>query len=51
MYENSTLLLSGYFQQRAKNAQDWNEEAIEERGRGLFEQAVKIWPYSGRESA
>ena len=42
--EESVLRLNQYF----SNIGVWNEEAIEKRGRELFEIAKKVWPHPGR---
>ena len=42
----SVLTINQYFQSLVD--QPWNEEAIEKRGRELFEIAKKIWPHPGR---
>ena len=45
--EYSLLALNGYFRQRVEKGKGWDEDAIEERGRRLFKQAVQIWPHPG----
>lgn len=45
--EYSLLALNGYFRQRVEKGKGWEEDAIEERGRRLFKQAVQIWPHPG----
>lgn len=47
--EYSLLALNGYFRQRVEKGKGWDEDAIEERGRRLFKQAVQIWPHPGGE--
>ncbi len=45
--EYSLLALNGYFRQRVEKGKGWDEDAIQERGRRLFKQAVRIWPHPG----
>lgn len=40
---------ANYFRKRLDKRKDWDEAAIEERGRSLFDKAKKIWPYPGTE--
>lgn len=49
--EYSLLALNGYFRQRVEKGKGWDEEAIQERGRKLFKQAVRIWPHPGGRGA
>ena len=47
MYENSLLMTNRYFKKRLDEGKGWDENAIDERGRKLFKQAVRIWPHPG----
>ena len=41
----SLLALNGYFRRRLAEGEGWDEDAIVERGRALFEMAKVIWPH------
>jgi uncharacterized protein with ParB-like and HNH nuclease domain len=45
--EYSLLVLNKYFGKRSARGLGWDEDAIEERGRVLFERAKIIWPHPG----
>ena len=41
----SLLALNKYFQKRVDDGMGWDEAAIDQRGRALFEMAKELWPY------
>ena len=41
----SLLALNTYFQKRVDDGMGWDEAAIDQRGRALFEMAKELWPY------